>query len=187
VDEILGARYSGPALPVLQLVCLGLFEDANRHGQSLIAKAGYGGVEGQIIEHIRGTIRALYPDDEEFQSDIDRIREFLVAFYIMQSDGSVVARTHELVWVTSELGKLGLRVVPSRLIEALASPQTMVFRALRNVKPGGNIVDELTLGHDSVALALERWKALDAEKRPGGSGADNAGKGGSYQRDRYID
>lgn len=41
----------------------------------------------------------------------------------------------------------------------------MVLRALRNVKPGGNIVDELTLGHNSVALALERWKALDAEKR----------------------
>jgi hypothetical protein len=28
----------------------------------------------------------------------------------------------------------------------------------------GSVVEELTLGHDSVALALERWKALAAKQ-----------------------
>jgi uncharacterized protein (UPF0335 family) len=36
---------------------------------------------------------------------------------------------------------------------------------LRTVQSNGQIAEELTLVHDSVALALERWRALDAQER----------------------
>jgi hypothetical protein len=168
VDDVMQARHSGPALPILQLACLGLYDDCKRLGQTLIKKSDYaakGGVEGQIIFHVASAIRSVYPSEEEFKADIEDARTFLGCFYTMQDDGSVVARTLDAAWVTAELRRLDLGVVPDDLLRKLTSPQTMILRELRNVRADGRLVDQITLGHDSIALALERWARLDAEDR----------------------
>jgi conflict system STAND superfamily ATPase len=168
VSDILAARYSGPALPILQLVCLGLFEKAREGKSSLIAKVDYaseGGIQGLIIDHIRSAIRSGYVSESEFDLDIHRIREFLSSFYTMQDDGTVVARSRTIQWVAGRLQPMHLRIASDDLVACLTSSKTMILRALRAVSSSGQIIDEVTLGHDSVALALERWGARDAELR----------------------
>lgn len=168
VDDILKARYSGPALPILQLVCLVLYEECKRHGRALIDKTEYsaqGRVDGLMIQHIRKAIRDIYSDEDKFREDIESLRSFLNVFYIMQDDGTVVSRTVEATWVLADLSKRGLIVSPEKLLGSSTSPQTLILRMLRNVKANGKVSDEITLGHNSVALALERWKAEDVEAR----------------------
>jgi small-conductance mechanosensitive channel len=41
----------------------------------------------------------------------------------------------------------------------------MVLRPLKAVKGNGRIEEEFTLGHDSIALVLDRWDTLDAAAR----------------------
>jgi hypothetical protein len=165
VDDILGARYSSPALPILQLVCRGLYEGRDDAAIRAAEYASAGRVEGLVVRHITGAIQAIYEQEDSFRSDLEGIREFLGTFYTMQDDGSVVARTLEEAFVISELEGRRLRVPSDRLIAALAAPSTLILRRLRNMKADGRMLDEVTLGHDSVALALEHWKQLDAEER----------------------
>jgi hypothetical protein len=169
VDDILDARYSGPALPILQLVCFGLYEDAKQHNRPLVTFTEYtnkGGIEGQLICHISGSIHMLYSSNDDFQTDIKAVRGFLAQFYMMQDDGTVCAFTRSRSWAMADIANRHLRLDADTLVTGLAGAQTMILRTLQTVKEGGAIVDELTLGHDSVALALERWKAiLDADQR----------------------
>src|SRR6266851_3672059 len=129
VKDILSARYSGPALPVLQLVCLGLYEDAKLEHRSLIDREAYrskGGWEGQILKHLGGAVRAMFGRDPDatsiFRSDLEKLQAFLGSFYVMQDDGTVVARAREMTWVETQLGTLDLHVAPRDVIESLASP-----------------------------------------------------------------
>ena len=168
VTDIVEARYTGPALPVLQLVCLGLYKSLSKHNASLIRETVYvttGGVEGHLIEHIKAAIRPFYQSEADFDFDLVHVRALLQRFYTMQDDGTVVARPHDRDWAIAELRTRRLRATPEIVVEALASPQTLILRNIRTVKSNGKIADELTLGHNSVALALERWIALDAQER----------------------
>lgn len=168
VNDILSARYSGPILPILQLVCLGLYEDSKSRNQTLITNTEYankGGAEGQIIAHIASAIHSIYPKDEYFQDDIENLWKFLASFYTIQDDGTVASRTRGRDSAIDELEKFHLHISPSDMIAVLASPQSMILRSLRTVKADGKIARELTLGHDSIALALERWKTRETEDR----------------------
>jgi hypothetical protein len=168
VDDILRARFSGPALPILQLVCLGLHENMRAHGSSAIVSTDYaerGNVEGILMEHIRGAIRGGYTTDSDFQEDVGKIRRFLESFYTLQDDNTVVARSRSLDWALQQLESLHLKIAPTTLLSSLTSPSTLILRTIRSVSPGGGIVDEITLGHDFVAIALERWAAKEAELR----------------------
>ena len=118
-----------------------------------------------MIQHIRKAIRDIYSDEDKFREDIESLRSFLNVFYIMQDDGTVVSRTVEATWVLADLSKRGLIVSPEKLLGSSTSPQTLILRMLRNVKANGKVSDEITLGHNFVALALERWKAEDVEAR----------------------
>ncbi|MGO7044075.1 hypothetical protein ACCT07_36435 [Rhizobium johnstonii] len=166
VADAVKTALSGPALPIIQLVCLGLFEEACALGEKNIQINKYtskGGVDGKLIDHIRQTIQRLYVDDAQYKSDIGAIRNWLQEFYTMQDDGTVVARPHAKQWCIERLA--GIFLHPSELLAALSSPQVMILREIRNVKPNGRIIDELTLGHDSVALALKRWPEREATEQ----------------------
>ena len=115
VDDILSATYTGPALPVLQLVCLGLYEATVGIGINVIKQSEYremGGVDGHIISHIACSIRALYSSDEEYEGDLDELRAFLGSFYSIQDDGTVVSRGRATSWITNNLKKRASRTEP---------------------------------------------------------------------------
>jgi hypothetical protein len=136
--------------------------------ENVIYSATYtskGGLKGQIIEHVRSAIRVVYKEESEFNLDIGRVRPFLQRFYTMQDDGTVVAKPRRIDWALEELRKHPLQIPPERILQALSSPEAMILRRIRTVQSNGQIAEELTLGHDSVALALERWHALDAQER----------------------
>ena len=168
IDDVLQARFSGPALPILQLVCLGLYENMKANDASTITCIAYierGRVEGILMDHIRGAIRGAYGNEADFLVDIEKIRSFLGQFYILQDDNTVVARSRSVEWAVEQMQSLGLRIEPAALLSSLTSSSTLILRTIRSVRAGGTIVDELTLGHDFVAIALERWVAKEAELR----------------------
>jgi hypothetical protein len=167
-DETVRARFSGPALPILQLVCLGLYENMRASRASSITNAAYidrGRIEGILMDHIRGAIRGDYENDADFQADIEKIRGFLGLFYTLQDDNTVVARSRTMEWTIERLQSLDLRIEPATLLRSLTSSSALILRTIRSVSPSGRIVDELTLGHDFVAIALERWAVKEAELR----------------------
>ena len=176
-NDIIEAKYSGAALPVLQLVCRGLYTDVvTEQHRSTIETRDYlskSGIEGQIMAHVRSVIRSVYDNETSFDRDLGPIRKVLSSFYTMQDDGTVISITRPGSWVTAEFERaLGTKTranaeasITSRLITTLSLPHNMVLRPLKAVKGNGRIEEEFTLGHDSIALALDRWDTLDAAAR----------------------
>jgi|SRR5271169_3309568 len=117
------------------------------------------------MEHIDRVARSLYSTEIGIERELPKIRQLLSLFYTAQDDGTVVAVTREASWVVATFDREKLRISAEALISALASPANMVLRRLRTVKTDGRISDELTLGHDSIALALEYWNKADADRR----------------------
>jgi energy-coupling factor transporter ATP-binding protein EcfA2 len=163
-SDILSAKYTGAALPVLQLVCNGLYTDVVKsQGQPVIMVKDYKekkGIEGQIMNHLTKVIRLVFVK-ESIETEA-RIRKLLSLFYSIQDDGTVVSVTRDSVWVRKTFDK-DLNVPSDKLISAFVSPENLILRRIKAVKPDGKTVEELTLGHDSIALAIEQWSSLDAE------------------------
>lgn len=167
VNDLTKAGQSGPTLPILQLVCLGLYRDCVGRQETLITAKDYatkGKVEGQLVEHVKGATITLYDASTDVAENIPAIMSFLSSFYMLQEDGTVVARTQSIEWAKSEIQRR-LNLDPDVLLGLLANPQIMVLRRLRNVNSQGRVVDEVTLGHDAVALAIEHWNAKEAQSR----------------------
>ena len=157
---------SGPALPVLQLVCLGLYEGlAGRHKITATDYDATGRTEGQIVAHIKRALRLRDADENRRADAKNPLQDFLAGFYLMQDDGTVVARTRSAAWAHEQLEKHMSPAAAAELLARLTEPQTLVLRSLRNVTQDGRIADEITLGHDTIALAVERWRSLDAAER----------------------
>lgn len=168
VEELINARHSGPALPILQIVCLGLYRDCISSGQMLITYEQYatkGGVEGQLVEHVKSATASLFETSDKFHQAVPEILSFLSYFYILQEDGTVVSRTRSVDWAESYIERLSINVSPEALLSRFTEPEVIVLRRLRHVDTHGVIVSELTLGHDAVALAVEHWKDIETRCR----------------------
>jgi hypothetical protein len=173
VRDVQEALFSGPALPVLQLVCLGLYEGRRKPGaddhaeddHAEIVEKDYvtaGAAQGQIILHVQRSLATVASDEEK----VLRLRDdILTGLYLIQDDGTMVARTRARAWACDQLQRVLGPGDAGLMLEQLGRPETLVLRLLRNVKPDGGIADEVTLGHDCIALAVERWRAQDAAKK----------------------
>lgn len=166
-DRILAARHTGAALPVLQLVCLGLYNSVVRTNQAQIINAGHfneaRGVEGQIMGHLSKAVSALHGAAGEADREVRRVRAALKSFYVIQDDGTVVSSKRETKAAVKLFAEKRVSE-PMAIIEKLADPEVLVLRKIRTVQPDGTVADEYTLGHDWIALALERWEHLEVDK-----------------------
>ena len=168
VTDILKARYSGPALPVLQLVCLYLYSGCKKQRKGYIEFSDYkmiGQVAGILTRHVSSVIESLYDNNGDFLNDSLNIIKFLNLFYIVQDNRSIVARAVELTTAQSKLSKCHLLIDSNGLISTLTSPQTMILRIIRSTKSDGEFVNEITLAHDSIGEAIELWKSLLFERK----------------------
>ena len=164
VDSLMSTKYSGPPLPILQLVCSRLYRET-QSVNAMITHADFaanGGISGQLISHIRDEVRRIYNSTTAFDAELPLIRTFLDSFYAIQDDGTVVAHSKDKGWALERIEKLGLTVIHTDLLRALCAPSALILREVENILRNGESRVELTLGHDSIALALERWKSLDA-------------------------
>ena len=166
VDSLMSTlKYSGPPLPILQLVCSRLYRETKSTNAIKITHAAFaanGGISGQLISHIRDEIGRIYKSTTAFDAELPLIRKFLDLFYAIQDDGTVVAHSRDKNVALERIAKLKITVSADDLLRALCAPSALILREVENILRNGESRVDLTLGHDSIALALERWKSLDA-------------------------
>ena len=154
---------STAALPVMQIVCRELYHEVIKQpGEHVIDQALYakrGGIQGPVDRHISRSLRMSFRDAVPHGARAaaeDIWREVLGGFIRRETDGSVHTRIvdiRELREIAAELRAPG---DVQTVVNYLSQPEVLLLRSAPASGVQGGV--GLSLGHDFIAMVLNRWK-----------------------------
>jgi hypothetical protein len=168
-EDLVRAVGDASTLPVMQIVCKGMYESVVLKGQRcVITMADYediGGVDGALDGYIESAVRGTLHDAGQSSVcdvDLDRWRLVLASLVGRQEGGAIttlIAAENRLVELARQGGVTGDAAA------ALAAMAGKKWRLLRAVSGRGAENRAYSLGHDSVAMVLCRWRENHAERQ----------------------
>lgn len=162
-DEIVRHCGESSALPVMQVVCSDLYSSVVRErGRTTIKLDDYrrqGGVEGALDRFIEQSIKAAVSDKNRGPSerDIDSWRDVLSILVGRQEGGALTTLLAPAEEVAETARKKGL-VDVERSLTSMADERYRLLRKVGLVNADHSTANYFSLGHDSIAASLFRWK-----------------------------
>jgi hypothetical protein len=176
VSDLFSAPPSGGILPLMQVVCRGLYnevrnfaapreitEDRYRSGDGVSGR-----VDKQIGQSLRAVIRDNLPSIRDIEMEERKWRAGLYKLVRTQPDGTVGTDLKTEQQLRKILEESGVSGDVSAMLAALADPQVLILRGFKVVSSESESEIVLySLGHDAVGLVLRQWvlRAEEAEKR----------------------
>lgn len=181
VDDLIAELLSdkvpaGGVLPTLQVACLRLWRmarDSRRGGSRFRVRRAHfqqlGKIQDQIEEYLAQSLEECcakidsWPKDSGRRSMSDKWHEILVsAFVRVEADGRAVTKSLAMKdFISQAIGSLG-NVKRATVVEMVDFIKHESVGLLREDQRDGEIF--WTLGHDSLALALNKWNLLYGRK-----------------------
>ena len=166
-DEVLAREHKGGSLPVVQIVCQTLFEMVVREQRKkTISGEDYdalGGLAGQIDTYIKRRLEKVFSDmqipQHQRAEEEERWRYALSTLALPRPDGQVVTDLVALDTMVERAHERGVVSTPMPVIEYLAKTYVRILRPESLINPETNSpISCYSLGHDAIALVLERWQ-----------------------------
>ena len=161
---------STAALPVMQIVCRELYNEVRKQpGENVIDAALYakgGGIQGPVDRHISRSLRMSFRNavpHGALAAAEDVWREVLGRFIRRETDGSVhtkIVEMHELRELAAEMRAPG---DVQTVVNYLSQPEVLLLRIAPAAGVEGGV--GLSLGHDFIAMVLNRWKVSRDEQK----------------------
>ncbi len=178
VEDLFDTRFTAAVLPVMQIVCRDLYKNvvaapataANKAAVRVITMAQYvegGRISGPVDRHISKSLRASFgtlPKNVDLDEEERRWREILFRLVRRESDGTV----HTRIVTLKELREIAAEEMAvanvDTVVAYLTQPEILLLRGV-TVLSGAADDDtrRLSLGHDFIAMVLQRWKVGEQE------------------------
>ena len=165
--DLMSTPLSGGVLPVLQIVCRQLYEQAKEHkgdGIRTIRVKDYkkvGRVEGQIDRHLQQALEACFKDSVSYfqvKNETMRWRDILSVLALPQPGDFVTTDVKEKdeLEIIAKRKRARARLEPT--MEFLALDKWKIVRPVRRTKRSSDEeIDCFSLGHDVLGLVLKTW------------------------------
>jgi len=175
VSDLFSAPPSGGILPLMQVVCRGLYHEVRNASPPRVVSAEIyesgGGVAGrvdkQIGQSLRAAIRKAHPSIRSLDAEERKWRTGLYKLVRMQPDGTIGTDLKTEQELYSILRDCGVSDGVSAILTDLADPEVLILRQVKVIssESGADIV-LYGLGHDAIGLVLRQWilRADEAEK-----------------------
>jgi hypothetical protein len=175
VADLFSAPPSGGILPLMQVVCRGLYNEVRDLGvPRIITKERYksgGGVSGRVDKQIGQSLRRAIRSDQPSIRDIEhqeaKWRAGLYKLVRTQPDGTVGTDLKTEGDLRKFLGESGVTGNIPAMLASLSDPQVLILRSFKGIAADSDSEIFLySLGHDAIALVLRQWmlRFEEAEK-----------------------
>lgn len=163
--DLLAAKQRGGVLPVMQLVCRSLFDELPSSPDRTISKLQYeraGKVEGRVDTYITESLRAAcvgaYPNGTSLEQEETFWRHTLYSLVGTEADGTVITRVLPKIDLKQVAKEEGTRVDIDSMLRFLTSENVLLLREVEifNLATGEKVLN-MSLGHDVLGLALNKW------------------------------
>jgi hypothetical protein len=175
VMDLFAAPPSGGILPLMQVVCRGLYNEVrDLAGTRTITKRLYdsgGGVSGrvdkQIGQSLQAAIKAAQPSIRDIDEEERKWRTGLYKFVRTQPDGTVGTDLKTEEATLEILKSVGITKGIPTILGNLTQPDILVLRSFEVTSISGSDTTLYCLGHDAVGLVLRQWmlREEEAQKR----------------------
>ncbi|MCP4214634.1 MAG: hypothetical protein GY765_08250 [bacterium] len=166
-SQLMEAKQQGGVLPVMQIVCSGLYGKMRRARKQpqIITHDDYknlGGITGRIQEHIKyvlqDTCKKQKLEATEIENEIHRWMHVLVKFSGMQGDGTVTTEVIAEEKLAGMLEEAGVKLNIPVTLEHLANPRKLILKSVELFNSAtGKRIPSYSLGHDVIGLTLKEW------------------------------
>lgn len=177
VKDLFDTPFTAAVLPVMQIVCRDLYktvrpppeQESAKPPPWIIAMSQYeegGQISGPVDRHISTSLRASFgalPKDA-VEEEERRWREILFRLVRRESDGTVHTRIVSLKELRTIAAEQKAKAKLDDVIAYLTQPEILLLRAVTVVSGAGDDeTGKLSLGHDFIAMVLQRWKTGEQE------------------------
>ena len=178
VKDLFDTRFTAAVLPVMQIVCRDLYKNvvtppataADKSATPVITMAQYvegGRISGPVDRHISTSLRAGFgalPKNVDIEDEERRWRDILFRLVRRESDGTVHTRIVALKELRQIASEEKAEANVAAVVTYLMQPEILLLRGVTELS--GAADDEtrrLSLGHDFIAMVLQRWKVGEQE------------------------
>lgn len=167
VDDLFAATSAAAVLPVMQIVCRDLYNEA-RHGKSapwLIDAALYrkgGGISGPVDRHVSKSLRDSFgrlPAGVDAAAEEQRWRELLYRLVRREADGTVHTNIVDEAQLKAMSAEIGVAARLDEVTAYLTRSDVLLLRSVSMLAGAEGRESRLfSLGHDAIGLVLQEWK-----------------------------
>lgn len=176
VTDLFAAPPSGGILPLMQVVCRGLYNEVrNLPAPRTITKQLYnsgGGVSGRVDQQIgqalQAAIKAAQPSIRDIDEEERKWRTGLYRLVRTQPDGTVGTDLKSEEAMLAILKSVGISEGIPAILGDLTQPDVLILRSFKVTSIDSESETILyCLGHDAVGLVLRQWmlREEEAQKR----------------------
>lgn len=172
VSDLFSAPPSGGILPLMQVVCRGLYNEVrNLVSPKVITQDRYksgdgvsGRVDKQIGQSLRAAIRSNQPTVRDIEMEERKWRAGLYKLVRTQPDGTVGTDLKTEEDMNRILRESQVSGDVQAILEKLADPEVLLLRSFRVISADtGSEIVLYSLGHDAIGLVLRQWRLREEE------------------------
>lgn len=167
IVQDLFSKSSTAVLPVMQIVCRELYRGEDTRPEVPPATIGLDNylkgddISGPVDRHISNSLRACFIPElsaDEASTEENRWREVLFRFVRLESDGTAHTRFIDVDELRGFAAAQQARTNVDSVVEHLTRTDVLLLRRVPS-DTNASGVPGLSLGHDFLAMVLNRWKA----------------------------